>query len=115
MLRNVRKGSLAAVERSAARLGIVRSALEPTLSQQIALRLKWARTGPMHCSANQQIIDNSFGWRIEETVRERQHQAHHDRAADHRWRLVSSCCHHRVCKSFIRKRIARVQYGGTRL
>src|SRR6516162_9165008 len=29
MLRNVRKGSLAAVERSAARLGIVRSALEP--------------------------------------------------------------------------------------
>src|SRR5215831_619638 len=31
MLRNVRKGSLAAVERSAARLGIVRSALEPDI------------------------------------------------------------------------------------
>src|SRR6516164_2713054 len=46
----------------------------------------------MHCSANQQIIDNSFGWRIEEIVRERQHQPRHNRAADHRWRLVSSSC-----------------------
>ena len=89
MLRNVRKGPLAAVERSAARLGIVRSALEPVKSTD-RLWLKWARTGPMHCSANQQIIDNSFGWRIEEIVRERQHQLRHNRAADHRWRLVSS-------------------------
>ena len=61
-------GSLAAVERSAARLGIVRSALEPDLKSTDRLWLKWARTGPMHCSANQQIIDNSFGWRIEEIV-----------------------------------------------
>src|SRR6516165_7427357 len=91
MLRNVRKVPLAAVERSAARLGIVRSALEPVKSTD-RLWLKWARTGPMHCSANQQIIDNSFGWRIEEIVRERQHQPRHNRAADHRWRLVSSSC-----------------------
>src|SRR5215471_4765673 len=92
MLRNVRKGSLAAVERSSARLGIVRSALEPDVKSTDRLWLKWARTGPMHCSADQQNIDNSFGWRIEEIVRERQHQPRLDRAADHRWRLVSSSC-----------------------
>jgi ubiquinone/menaquinone biosynthesis C-methylase UbiE len=40
----------------------------------------------MHCSANQQITDNSFGWRIEEIAREPQHQPRHDLAAD-RWRL----------------------------
>src|SRR6516162_4897463 len=91
MLRNVRKGPLAAVERSAARLGIVRSALEPVKSTD-RLWLKWARTGPMHCSANRQIIDNSFLWRIEEIIRERQHQLRPNRAADHRWRLVSSSC-----------------------
>src|SRR5262249_13999780 len=43
-----------------------------------------AKSGPMHCSANQQIIDNSFGWRLKEIARERQHQARHDRATDHR-------------------------------
>ena len=91
MLRNVRKGPLAAVERSAARLGIVRSALEPVKSTD-RLWLKWARTGPMHGSANRQIIDNSFRWRIQEIVRERQHQFRPNRAADHRWRLVSSSC-----------------------
>jgi hypothetical protein len=26
----------------------------------------------MYCSANQQITDNSFGWRIEESAREQQ-------------------------------------------
>jgi len=50
----------------------------------------------MHCSADQQIIDNSFGWRAEESARERQHQARHDRAADHRWGSVSSSCHHQL-------------------
>src|SRR5262249_13794108 len=46
MLRNVRKGSLAAVERSAGRLGIVRSALEPDVESTDRIWLKWARTGP---------------------------------------------------------------------
>src|SRR5215813_14853316 len=96
MLRNVRKGSLAAVERSSARLGIVRSALEPDVKSTDRLWLKWARTGPMHCSANQQIIDNSFGWRLKEIARERQHQARHDRAADHRWELVLGSCRHQT-------------------
>ena len=40
------------------------------------------------------IIDNSFGWRIEEIARERQHQARHDRTADHRRELVLSSCRH---------------------
>ena len=44
----------------------------------------------MHAAQISKIIENSFGWRIEEIVRERQHQARHDRAADHRWKLVSS-------------------------
>src|SRR6516165_3154512 len=111
MLRNVRKVPLAAVERSAARLGIVRSALEPVKSTD-RLWLKWARTGPMHCSANQQIIDNSFGWRIEEIVRERQHQPRHNRAADHRWRLVSSSCQPGP-QIFHPQTNYKVQYGGT--
>src|SRR6516162_2027476 len=104
MLRNVRKGPLAAVERSAARLGIVRRALEPVRSTD-RLWLKWARTGPMHCSANQQIIDSSSGWRI---VRERQHQPRHNRAADYRWRLVSP-----GPQIFHPQTNYKVQYGGT--
>ena len=111
MLRNVRKGPLAAVERSAARLGIVRSALEPVKSTD-RLCLKWARTGPIHCSGNRQIIDNSFRWRIEEIVRERQHQPRHNRAADHRWRLVSSSCQPGP-QIFHPKTNYKVQYGGT--
>src|SRR5262245_2885626 len=55
-----------------------------------------AKSGLMHCSANQQIIDNSFGWRLKEIARERQHQARHDRAADHRWELVLGSCRHQT-------------------
>ena len=32
----------------------------------------YAKSGLMQCSANQRIIDNSFGWRVEEIARERQ-------------------------------------------
>ena len=51
-------------------------------------------------------------WRLEEIARERQHQARHDRAADHRrgWFQVLA-----ICKSSIHKPITRLQYGGTRL
>jgi len=54
----------------------------------------WVRL--MHCSANQRIIDNSFGWRIDENAREWQHQPRHDRAADHRCGLVLSSCRHQT-------------------
>ena len=55
----------------------------------------------MHCSANQQIIDNSFGWRVEGIARERQHQAHHHRAADHQWIGFKLLRSPRLCKSSI--------------
>jgi hypothetical protein len=111
MVRNVRKGPVTAVERSAARWGIVQSALEPVRSTD-RLWLKWARTGAMHCSANQQIMDSSFGWRIEEIVREQQHQPRHNRAADHQWRLVSSSCQPGP-QIFHPQTNYKVQYGGT--
>ena len=66
----------------------------------------------MRCSANRQIMDNSFRWRIEEIVRERQHQLRHNRTADHRWRLVSSSCQPGP-QIFDPQTNYKVQYGGT--
>src|SRR5215813_9960293 len=64
MLRNVRKGSLAAVERSAARLGIVRSALEPDVesTDRPLAQVGQNRAHPLQCkSAKLSTIASASG------------------------------------------------------
>src|SRR5215469_9689728 len=117
MLRNVRKGSLAAVERSAAGLGIVRSALEPDVesTDRPLAQLGQNRAHPLQCkSAKLSTIASAGG--SKRLPRERQHQARHDRAADRRWRLVSSSYHHQPgLPIFHPQTNCKVQYERTRL
>jgi hypothetical protein len=53
---------------------------------------------------------------LEGIARERQHQARHDRIADHRWELVLSSCRHQPGQQiFYLQTNYKVQHGGTRL
>src|SRR5262249_920385 len=73
-----------------------------------------ARTGLLHCSANQQIIDNSVAGGPKKSPESG--SIRHDRAADHQWGMVSSCCHYQPgLQIFNPQTNCKVQYGGTRL
>jgi len=77
--------------------------------------VRCARTGLMHCSVYQQIIDNSFGWRLEAITRERQQSASsrpRRRSSTGGW-FQALAITNRVCNS-IRKPITWLRYGGTR-
>jgi len=69
----------------------------------------------MQRSANQPIIDNSFGSRLEGIARERQHQARRDRTADHRWELVLSSCRHQPGQQILHPKTLQGTVWRTRL
>src|SRR5215472_5025073 len=109
MLRNVRKGSLAAVERSAARLGIVRSALEPDVestdrplaqvgqNRTHALQRKSAKLSTIASAGGSKRSSESGSIRLVMTA---------PPIIDGRW-LQAHVITNRVRKSSIRKEITR--------